>query len=232
MKALKRAVLSFLITLICIMGVVALGYNKLQTNNPEIAVTVDSLIAQIFPESAPGLTYSPDGHKAAKEQGLVVGTSGLTTKNFANEKQGSAYLKWKRPIDNPGKILVQGTNIPESTINAVLAGDKDLASLASGVSKSDLATLGQNARTLRGIADSHKVPDNLPNDTQAYMRSADDSLRALASAAEKASELGLKAQGGDMSQLAKLPSVAREFKTAAKELNKNANKAESSLGAH
>lgn len=220
--------MSFLITAIMVMGVVAVAYNKLQTDDPNSASKVDQLIAQVIPQSAPGLSHSKDAQ--SKVASLMPGKQNLKSSDFANKKQGAEYLKWKEMVKDPIGTIVSGTDISKETLNALASGG-DIASLAGSISKEDLAKMGQNARNLKTAIDGHKVPQNLPGDAKAYMQSADASALELATAAERASEVGIKIKEGNLGLVTKLPGLVGDIKSAASGLNKAVNKAESALGA-
>lgn len=230
MKALGRAIKGFMVTLICLMGVLSFAYTFLQNKNPELAEYVDNTVALVLPQTAPGAS----AHETATGSPYTPGREGLGIENFDDKKLAASYLQWKKQIEDPLLFLTKGTSLSPDLIASLAQGSSSRESLnkAAGISAQDLAKFGQNARELQSLLNKKQVPLDLPKDVQSYLKAAQDSAQELARNAEKASEAGLKAQQGDLSSLGQLSGFASQIKSAAKNLDNYVNRAEDSLGVH
>ncbi len=228
MRRLHRIVRGFLLSLICLLALISFGYSYLLKSNPQAAELIDTGVAVVLPQSAPGAS----AYENATGKSYSPGKSKLSVEDFADPTQGKDYLEWKEDLQDPMSLLIAGTSIKAELLEALLSGEQspELLREASALSSKDLAVFGQNARKLKESFSNKEVPDSLPKATQDMLRAAQGSAIELAAKALKLSQLGLAAQEGDFSALGGLSSLASQLGSAAERLDKNVSDAEKSLG--
>lgn len=224
MKKIWKFFLSFLLTLIVVLGLISFGYSWLKSDNPDAAHIVDDIVATVVPQSAPGQS-NPDVAATLKP-----GAEYLTEDDFTDKKAGAAYLAWKKTFKDPLAALTKNTSITADTIAALAGGGAGALSAGSSISTDDLSQLGYNARAYKEAIDKAAADKSLPKDTQDQMKKAQSQASELASLAERAAELGIKAKRGDLSAAASLSSLMGDIQKVSGELDKSVSQAERTLG--